>query len=162
MEFQQGNKYWQLAQNPGRKKKYRPKSLFAKFIEFTQWIDANPFYEAVLVQKGIQIEQNGKKETTYQTSLPKMRPYTLSGFFIYANITQQTWDNYCKLPEFLEVTTRIKDICFTQKFEGAASGFFNSNIIARDLGLVDKKDNNVSGNMFLELMKRASQEKDND
>lgn len=39
-----------------------------------------------------------------------------------------------------EVETTI----YTQKFEGAAVGAFNSNIIARDLGLADKKEIDAS------------------
>ena len=34
---------------------------------------------------------------------------------------------------------------YSQKFEGAASGIFNANIIARDLGLSDKQDITTGG-----------------
>lgn len=40
----------------------------------------------------------------------------------------------------MEVTTYVEEIIRTQKFEGAAVGAFNANIIARDLGLSDKKE----------------------
>jgi hypothetical protein len=33
---------------------------------------------------------------------------------------------------------------YAQKFEGAASGAFNANIIARDLGLADKTEMKVT------------------
>ena len=46
---------------------------------------------------------------------------------------------------YLEVTTRIRQIVYNQKFEGAASGFLNPNIIARDLGMVDKQELEVKG-----------------
>jgi hypothetical protein len=42
----------------------------------------------------------------------------------------------------MEVITRIDKYIYNQKFEGAAAGFLNPNIIARDLGLADKTDNN--------------------
>ena len=42
--------------------------------------------------------------------------------------------------DFSQVITRIGKIIYDQKFSGAASGFFNANIIARDLGLADKKE----------------------
>ena len=39
----------------------------------------------------------------------------------------------------------MKEIIYNQKYSGAAAGFFNANIIARDLGLANKiagdKDN---------------------
>ncbi len=40
----------------------------------------------------------------------------------------------------MAVITRIKETIFTQKFEGASADLLNANIIARDLGLADKKD----------------------
>jgi hypothetical protein len=47
--------------------------------------------------------------------------------------------------DFSNVITRIRETIFNQKFEGAASGFFNANIIARDLGLKDSKDITSAG-----------------
>jgi hypothetical protein len=35
---------------------------------------------------------------------------------------------------------RVEDAIFRQKFEGASADLLNANIIARDLGLADKKD----------------------
>ena len=60
MPAPKGNKYWQLATNPGREKKYSPNTLWKKFNEYTQWIDENPFKEAVLVQKGIKVKSEGE------------------------------------------------------------------------------------------------------
>ena len=45
--------------------------------------------------------------------------------------------------DFLTIISYIEETCYSQKFEGAAADFFNSNIIARDLGLVDKKQLDV-------------------
>ncbi len=42
--------------------------------------------------------------------------------------------------DFSKVITRIREIIYNQKFTGAAAGFLNPNIIARDLGLVDKAE----------------------
>ncbi len=139
------NKYWQLRKNfRGKPPKYTPKKLWDKFVEYCEWIDSNPFKEAVLVQKGITVKDDaGKEKTTYSVGLPKMRPYTLSGFYVYANISNDTFYQYEKKEEYADITTRIRDIVYTQKFEGAASGFFNSNIIARDLGLADKQENKI-------------------
>lgn len=44
---------------------------------------------------------------------------------------------------YLVVIARIEDIVYNQKFSGAASGFLNPNIIARDLGLADKTESKV-------------------
>ena len=42
--------------------------------------------------------------------------------------------------DFSQVVNTIKEIIETQKFEGASAGLLNPNIIARDLGLTDKKE----------------------
>ncbi|MFC0183379.1 terminase small subunit [Pseudarcicella hirudinis] len=51
---------------------------------------------------------------------------------------------------FLEVITRIEEIVYVQKFEGAAVGAFNANIIARDLGLADKQNIDLSTDIVVE------------
>ncbi len=81
-----GNKYWQLKKNFNENPpKYNPKELWNKFVEYCEWIDNNPFKEAVLVQKGIKVKDDeGNEQTAYSTGLPKMRPYTLKGFYIFA------------------------------------------------------------------------------
>ncbi len=145
MAAPKNNKYWQLRKSfRGNPPKYTPKKLWDKFIEYCEWIDDNPFKEAVLVQKGIKVkDNNGQEKVTYSVGLPKMRPYTLSGFFVFADIDRKTFYSYEENKAFLPITTRIRDIIYTQKFEGATSGFFNANIIARDLGLADKQENKV-------------------
>jgi hypothetical protein len=67
-------------------------------------------------------------------------PFTQTGLFLFLGIDRTTWDLYRKRPEFIPVITRIEAIIYTQKFEGATVGAFNANIIARDLGLADKKE----------------------
>ncbi len=42
-------------------------------------------------------------------------------------------------PAFFEVITRADQIIDQHQFEGASVGAFNANIIARKLGLADKK-----------------------
>ena len=51
-----------------------------------------------------------------------------------------TWDVYRRDDRFRSVTSCVDEAIRQQKFEGAASGFFNPAIIARDLGLVDKQE----------------------
>ncbi len=51
--------------------------------------------------------------------------------------------------DFLGVITYIEDTIYNQKYEGAAVGTYNANIIARDLGLRDSQDNHITGNVHL-------------
>ena len=45
--------------------------------------------------------------------------------------------------DFSLIVTHIEETIYRQKFEGAACGFYNANIIARDLGLQDKVKNEI-------------------
>ena len=47
--------------------------------------------------------------------------------------------------DFSEIVSRIENVIFQQKFERAATGFYNPSIIAKDLGLSDKKQVDISG-----------------
>ena len=73
-------------------------------------------------------------------------PFTLAGLCIFLGITTQTWNNYKgdyhkgDKKDFIGVITHIEDIIYKQKFDGAATGAYNPNIIARDLGLKDKSE----------------------
>lgn len=75
-----------------------------------------------------------------QESVPRMRAMTQAGLCAYLNIGVSTWHTYKERDEFLEVTSKIEQIMYEQKFSGAASGLLNANIIARDLGLADKQE----------------------
>lgn len=41
--------------------------------------------------------------------------------------------------DLFEVITRIEEVIETHQFEGACTGVFNANIIARKLGLMNKQ-----------------------
>lgn len=130
MPAPKGNEYWRLRKVDGRKKKFTPKQLEELANEYFQWCIDNPMYEAVLHSK-----------TGELISVPKLRAFTEMGFCVYAGMsTSSFYEQYAKDKDFLDIVTRIREIIRTQKFEGAAAGFLNANIIARDLGLRDKQD----------------------
>lgn len=129
MAAPKGNTYWKLAKGfaEGNEKKYSKNELWTKAIEYMEWLEKYPLKE----QKAF---GNGKKVT-----VNKMRAATITGFCIYAGISTTTFDNYSKDQAYLGITSRIKELFFSQKFEGAAADLLNSNIIARELGLADAK-----------------------
>lgn len=138
------NKY----KNPGQPKSFaKPETLWNAAIKYFEWCEDNP------------ITKNDFKGKDADEVLYEMaRPFTEDGFCIHANITRQTWENYQGLgaakegsdqrktyEKYFTVSSRIKQIIRTQKFEGAAVGIYNHAIIARDLGLVDKKEHSGEG-----------------
>ncbi len=102
----------------------------------------------------IAIEWNGKDPVKFE--LPKMRAMTLTSLCLYlgcntayfrqfkANLVDKD-DKESK--DFATVISRIEDTCYAQKFEGAAAGLLNANIISRDLGLSEKTDSNFTGGL---------------
>lgn len=138
MAFPKGHNYWQFRNKHGRDFKYEPEMLWNEFIDYAKWLEQNPLYEMkVFAYKGEVVTKE----------VPKMRAMTIGGFQLFADICDTTWENYCKNDNFIAVTNAIKKAVYSQKFEGAAADLLNANIIARDLGLSDKKE--VSGDMSI-------------
>lgn len=141
MAAPKGNQFWKLRSKHGRDKLFAsPELLLEAAYEYFEWCDNNPFK-----QDNIElVKVNGVGDEIRREPLDKMRPYTLNGLCIYLDCSPQYFrnfqDNNKDAEDFMAVITRIQEIIYEQKFTGAASGFFNSNIIARDLGLADKKE----------------------
>ena len=129
------NTYTQLAKKNrvGKPVSYSPESLWKKAVEYFSWVENNPLYERKAFGTGLVAD------------LPKLRAMSICGFCIFAGIDRQTFANYEDKAEYFGITTRIRDIIYDQKFTGAAAGLLESNIIARELGLVDKKDVTTNG-----------------
>ena len=125
-----GNQYWRLRARSGRFPKIESAEKLAELADqYFDFIDENPF---------IAIDYKGKD--AIECSMPKMRPYSIQGFCTFAGISHEAFANYRKHKDFTEIATRIVQIIETQQFEGATSGFLNPSIIARTLGLADKKE----------------------
>lgn len=122
----------------GQPRKYGPQELFDKALEYFTFCANNPLYEMRPFGTG------------YCAYVPHMRAMSLAGFFTFANMVDQTWHNYAEKPEYIDVITRVRNMLFNQKFEGAACELLNPNIIARDLGLTDKQEINV-GNITINI-----------
>jgi len=129
------NTYWKLAKGfaVGKDKKYTPAELWKLALSYFNWVDSTPLKEEKVFGTGIRMEVN------------KMRAMTIRGFCLHAGISSQTFDNYNNQDEYRDVTTRIKDIIYVYKFEGAAAGLLDVNIIARELGLSDKVESQITG-----------------
>jgi hypothetical protein len=125
-----GNQFWKARSSHGRKPIWEdPEVLREACLEYVQWVEDNPLGEAITYQGEVMSEP-----------VPKMRAMTIGGMCVFLGIIQETWQEYRKKDGFTVVTREIDEIIRMQKFEGAAAGMLNPNIIARDLGLIDKKE----------------------
>ena len=59
---------------------------------------------------------------------------------MFIEVSEDTWRSYQKKDGFSEVYTKAMTVVTNQKMAGAAAGFFNPMIVARDLGLTDKSE----------------------
>jgi len=117
--------------------------LWELFQEFRDWLKSNPIYKA---------EFNAKiGDLVY---IPLERPLTWSRFDCYVrdlgiieDLEDYRQNKDKRYSDFEGVITRINRYMYADKFEGASSGIFNANIIARDLGLAEKKETEHSGSM---------------
>jgi len=104
-------------------------------------------------QYKVDCKNSPKKENFYssradkQVSVDREIPLTWDGFEIWLRkkgiITRldhykSNLDN--NYSEYLYIIRAIDKEIYEDKFSGAAAGIFQHNIIARDLGLIDKKD----------------------
>ncbi len=137
-----GNKFWLLRSKHGRDKLLSdPIALWEAACEYFEWCEENPL-----------TQQNWVGKDGDEVSKELSRPYTLTGLCVYLDCDEKTLRNCGKEDEnkdLFPIYTRIEQIIRTQKFEGAAVGIFNANIIARDLGLSDKREVESKGERFV-------------
>jgi hypothetical protein len=134
------NQFWKLRSKHGRDVIFKtPEAL---------WQAACEYFEATDERKWTKKDWVGKDATlvTRETDTP----YTLRGLCIFLDVNSGYWSefkatNRAKELDFTEIITRIEDVIYNQKFEGASVGAFNASIIARDLGLKEQTDITTQG-----------------
>lgn len=116
-----------------------PEHMWNHFLEYQKDVESKPLYKTLFVGK------EGRREKE-----PLARPLTWAGFDTYLNnkgviIDTQDYRSNTdgRYEQFKQVVTRINNAMFANKFEGAAAGIFQQNIIARELGLSEKNDHKV-------------------
>jgi hypothetical protein len=131
--FTTGNRWWEARSSHGRNPKFETADqLLDACLQYFEWNEDNPLYKDQLV--------------TFQGSathepVAQMRAMTLHGLCMFIGVARSTWDEWrTSRPDFSDVLAQVEDAIFRQKFEGAAADLLNAGIIARELGLADKKD----------------------
>jgi len=153
-----GNTYWQNRKRHGRHKTFvTPDDLEQAFIDYFQWCDENPWIKKDFIRGG-----PGAGEIV---DIPTPRPYTIWGFQAHFGLgyhyidqledaVKEKDDQTSK--DFSAVLSWARNVCFTNKFEGAAVGLFNSNLVSRALGLSDKQD--ITANAKLDIQQITGME----
>ncbi|MDF2931237.1 MAG: hypothetical protein K0R36_568 [Chryseobacterium sp.] len=137
-----GNNFWMNRAKHGREKLFAtPKLLWDAASEYFNYIKENPLYETKVFQF---------QGTIVTKEVPIMRAMTMRELCFYLNCNETYFRQFkANLADdekdFSSVIEDIETIVYTQKFQGAAGNLLNANIIARDLGLTDKKDVSSNG-----------------
>lgn len=133
MAAPKGNQFWKARSKHGRNPIFSsPDDLWNACCDYFEWTEDHPLQEEKLFAY--------QGEVTRAT-VHKMRAMTIEGLCLFLDITHETWTNYKKREDFFGVTTRAEAVIRVQKFQGAAADLLNPNIIARDLGLKDRTEN---------------------
>ncbi len=128
--FLPGNTIWQERTTFGR----APAFADAEFLwqacrAYFQWAHENPLYEAKILASGKEVPA------------ARMRAFTQKALCLHLRISEETWREWRKSRDDLtEVIQTVDAVIFTQKFEGAAAGLLNANLISRELGLADRQE----------------------
>lgn len=143
-----GNDFYKMVKAPtGRPVKFESaQELWLVALQYFEWVQENPLYELKIFQYQGEIVEK---------EMPKMRAMTETAFCLWAGISTETFRSYKKansedVEDFFVVSHKIADIIYGQKFEGAAADFLNANIIGRELGLVDKSERELSGQVAIQ------------
>ena len=118
-----------------------PDKLWEYFEDYVLHEVNNPMYKVEYVGR------HGDKVDT-----PLQVPITFEGFEVYLSTKKIIEDlgDYSmnkgdRYTEYATIIARIRKYCFAQNFKGAAVGLFNSNLIARKLGLMDNQQIELKG-----------------
>ena len=123
-------------------------ALAHECLSYLEWVENNPLHE----EKAFSVGGEIKKE-----KIGKMRAATMNSGITWA--IKETWINWRKTrADLSEVIAHTEQLIYDQKFTGAAAGLLSTNIIARDLGLVEKQQTDHSGHIGIgELTDEALQ-----
>ena len=111
-----------------------PVEMWERAVEYFEWCEEQTISETKLFSFQGEITSG---------EVGHIHAMTQAGLCTFLNIGVSTWHDFKKKDDFSEVTSAIENVMYEQKFSGAAAGMLNANIIARDLGLADRKEEKV-------------------
>lgn len=139
---EKNNQYWRLRKDLSETgKKLTPEQIIEKAQEYINFCVNTPLKS---------MDYRGKDPVPVY--IDKMRAMCLEGLCNFLGISKSTWDNWRDDEMYLEVITRVENLMFQYNFEGASANMLNANIIARKLGLTDKKEIEQTGAPIIKVI----------
>lgn len=125
-----------------------PEALYVACVEYFEWCDSNPHYKERVVMRSM--GNNGGSEPMHVSeSHPRM--YSMGGLTLFIGVSQMSWGRWkdpmdsMYWPEGNDVQDWAESVVRENKLNGAAVGFFNSSIVSKVLGLVERQDLTTGG-----------------
>ena len=112
-----------------------PADLAEAARQYFTWANDNPYLEG---------KASVSQGDIHEYTVNKLRAFTIGGLCLYLKITPSRWRSIKLKADYADVTEAIEEIIRVQKFEGAAAGLLNANLVARDLGLTEKQEQAVA------------------
>lgn len=135
-QFQPGNMLWKARSRHGRKKAYESaEELLEACEDYFVWVEKHP----IVTYKPMVVDKQVYQEPTYI-----MRAMTIDALTVFLGISRDTWIRYREDDDFCEICTYVDQTIRSQKFEGAAAGVLKENLIARELGIKDGVDADIT------------------
>ena len=147
MPAPKGNRYGVDSGNFFKPKEYTPAEWEEIFYAYLDYRGDKKWNKKEAIKSG---EMAGKT-----MDVPHQLPLTIESFCVFSGVSMQTFRNYEKkegYEEYFDVTTRMREIIESDQTDGAIVGAYNPNIIARKLGLVDKKQTELKGGLNIPKM----------
>lgn len=137
MAAPKGNDFWKQRSKHGRDAIFSTPQMMLEA--------ANEYFEYQSKRSWVKTDYKGKDNEMVE--IPTSAPFTLTGLCIFLGVNTVYFNQFEKdcSEDFSKVITYIREVIYTQKFEGAAVGAYNANIISRDLGLADRQDHTTDG-----------------
>lgn len=150
-----GKHIWNRKSTKGKKPEFGSSDeLWRAACEYFEWATENPLIE----HKPMSIAG-----ALVDAEIKKPRVFTFAALCLDLDIGYTTYKRWRTDETLAEACEWIDAVIYTQKFEGAAAGLFNSGIISRDLGLdkYTEDDNGTDGEIEIRVV-RVSKNKDAD
>lgn len=129
---------------PTKKNIESPEQLYSLFEGYKEYCKQHPKYENFYNHKEGQ-----------EVRVSREVPLTWNGFEIYlrkekrlAKLDDYKANKDGRYSEYADIIHAIGQEIYEDKFAGASVGIYQHNIIARDLGLSDKKETEVKGSII--------------
>jgi hypothetical protein len=135
-QFQKGNQFWKARSTHGRNPIYsNPQDLQDAIEQYFEWVHQNPLIEyKPMIEQGL----------ITNAMIPKPIPMTITSCQRFCGLSHTQWAVYKANTDFTAIIEQAEYTIRDHKLIGASVGFFNANIIARELGLKEASDVNIN------------------